>query len=170
VKLNKIILALAIATIFVIHLACAARWTEETARQEAFKNIQRYIDVSKYPAFDPNVMENQKAIREGRQRVANRFVTPNPEPPAGYVVSELNAKGYPRITMFYGTDGHLMSIREFSRSELPRTAYIYCINEKDCKFGNKEYKAGELISVSLHLSGREAFYFTPDGKLSGHLK
>ena len=169
-KLNKIILAVAIAILFLTHFACAARWTEETARQEAFKDIKHHIDVSKYPAFDPNVMENQKAIREGRQRVANRFVTPNPEPPVGYVVSEVNDKGYPSITMFYGTDGHLVSVREFSGSKFPRTAYIYCINEEDCKYGNKEYKAGELMSVSLHLPGTEAFYFTPDGKMTGHMK
>jgi len=151
------------------HLSCGPVWTEETARKEAFRDVNYNIDITQYPASDPDFQENQNALKTGRGRVGNRFVSSNPEPPVGYVVSTLDKKGHPIITMFYRKDGSLLSVRLFSRPEYPRVAYIYSVEAAYQEMG-KEFKPGELLSVSFHISGREAFYFNPDGQCTGHVK
>ncbi len=163
----------AFITIAILFSAChfcyGMNWTEETARQEAFKNIQYKIDVSKYPAFDPNFQEDQKAIQAGQKRVGNRFVTKNPEPPVSYVVSELSEKGRPITTMFYGGDGHLVTIRLFSSLDYPRVSYIYCVGD-NVRDGNKIFRSGELMSVSFRPSENEEYYFLPNKHFSGRVK
>lgn len=149
--------------------ACASKWTEETAREEAFRNAQGQINISDYPSQDPNFEENQRALQNNEKRVDDRFITANPEPPIGYVVSKIDAKGHALITYFYGADGRLITVRLFSAPDYPRSAYIYCI-ESECADAEKKYKAGELLSVSFHVSDREVFYFGPDGHLNAHLK
>jgi len=150
--------------------ACTTRWTEETARKEVFHNIKRNINITQYSAIDPNFEENQKALREGRTRVADRFITANSEPSIGYVVSKMDDGDNVRSTMFYGKDGRLLSVRLFSRQSYPRTAYIYCVDKESCRRKNEVYEPGDLMSVSLHISGREKFYFKQNGRFSGHIK
>ena len=169
-KAKRIVSIIIAALLCTSSFADAARWTEETARQEVFKDVKRNIDISKYPTNDPYYEEHQKALAEGTQDLGNRFISKNPEPPVGYVVSELDRKRTPRVTFFYGDDGHLVSLRLFSKNRYPRVAYIYCVNERDCQDGDLKYKTGEIMSVSLHLSAREAFYFRPDGTCTGHVK
>ena len=149
-------------------LACAAEWTEETARQEAFKDIKRNIEVWEYPAYDPQFTENQAALQQGGGKVADRFVSANPEPPVTYVVSKIGPGG-PTITMFYAADGRLMSVRIFSRAGYPRSAYAYCVADT-LENNGKVYKPGELMSVSFHVAGNEMFYFDTEGKLTDHVK
>ena len=81
-------------------------WDEASARQEAFRKVQHKIDISLYPNRDPYYQENLKAIKEGRNRVSNRFITVED---FGYVVSELNENGKQKITMFY--DRHATILR-----------------------------------------------------------
>src|SRR3989338_7678276 len=88
------------ALVCIVSIGCAKTWTEESAREKAFQNVQYHIDVSKYPTQDPDFHENKRAIKAGQQRVGGRFVTENPEPPIGYVVSKMDEKGRPTITMF----------------------------------------------------------------------
>lgn len=121
-----------------------------------------------YAAFDPDFQENQKALKAGIEEIGDRFVTKNDAPPFfGYLVSKLDEKRRPGITMFYGNDGHLMILRIFSQPEYPRIAYMYCV-ENNLRYGGKEFESGELMSVSIRVSEKEDFYFQPDGKFSGH--
>lgn len=161
-----------LAFICIIHLACAQNWTEEAARQEAFRNVKYNIDVSQYPAFDPDFQENKKALEAGKEsaRIDNRFISRNPEPPIGYLVSKIDQRYRPLVTMFYGNDGHLISVRLFSQPEYPRIAYIYCVDEEDCRYDNKEYRSGDLMSISCRVSDNEEFYFLPDGKCTGRVR
>lgn len=152
----------------IFFVGCGKQWTVETARREAFKNVQYKIDPSKYASQDPDFLENQEAIKRGQERVEDRYVTQNPEPPIGYVVSRLNKKGKPTITMFYAGDGRLMSMRLFSDLDYPRTAYIYCI-EDHLTSGKRVYRSGELMSVSFRPSKHEEFYFTPEQEFSGRV-
>ena len=161
---------ISIAILFsVCFFGCGTRWSEQTARQEAFKNIQHRIDVSKYQVFDPNFEENQKAIQDGQKRVSDRYITKNSEPPISYVVSKLDEKGRPTITMFYGNDGHLVTIRLFSSLDYPRVSYIYCV-EDNLRNGDKIFRSGELMSVSFRPSEHEEYYFLPDKRFSGRVK
>ena len=161
-----IVLLLAIA---LCQLGCAQRWTAESAREEAFRDIQRQIDVSRYPSRDPDFEENQRGLREGNPIVQDRFVTPTGEESLGYVVSKMDKDGMQRNTMFYKNDGQLMSIRLFSRRQYPRAAYIYCADQT-CVNGGEKFQRGELMTVTFHISGREVFYFHPGGRLKAHLK
>lgn len=149
--------------------ACAAEWTEETARQEAFRDIKRTIEVWEYPAYDPQFTENMQAIQSGGGRFGDRFVTANPEPPVSYIVSKMGSGGAPSITMFYGTDGRLISVRLFSRQEYPRTAYAYCVAD-GLDNGGRIYRSGELMGVAFHVAGNEMFYFDTEGKLTDHVR
>ena len=167
--MKKTLFIICMTFLIMCNFACAPKWTEQDARQEAFRDVQYRIDASGYPLIDPDLQENQRALKEGQGRVGDRFISSNPEPPVGYVVSKLDERNRPRITMFYKKDGRLLSVRLFSKPDYPRVAYIYCAEDGYVEDG-KEYKAGELMSVSFHISGREAFYFRPNGRCTGHVK
>lgn len=81
-------------------------------------------------------------------------------------MSKLDEERRPRITMFYGSDGHLITVRLFSQPEYPRIAYIYCV-ENNLPSGDKVFKSGELMSVSFRVSREKEFYFNADGKCTG---
>ncbi|MBU1121357.1 MAG: hypothetical protein ABIH71_03390 [Candidatus Omnitrophota bacterium] len=149
-------------------LGCQPKWNEETARQKVFRNIQYKIDVSQYPAIDPYYETHQKALENGEEKVSGRFITKNSKPPISYVVSQWDKKGL-RITMFYKENGKLDSIRLFSNPGYPTVASIYCV-EDSCQNGDEKYKSGELMSIALHPSNSETFYFRPDGQFNGHVK
>jgi hypothetical protein len=68
--------------------------------------------------------------------------------------------------MFYGSDGHLITVRLFLQPEYPRIAYIYCV-ENNLPSGDKVFKSGELMSVSFRVSREKEFYFNVDGKCKG---
>lgn len=150
-------------------IGCGQTWTEESAREKAFQNVKRQIDTSIYPSQDPDFEANQAALREGKGLVDDRFVSANPEPPIGYVVSHLDQNRQARFTHFYGKEGHLISVRLFSGPGFPRSAYIYCA-EQECRDADPHYVRGELMSVSFHVSPSEVFYFNPEGHLNAHLK
>lgn len=167
-KYIKIICVTFTVLIGICSLAYAGEWTEDAARKETFRDIKRNIEVWEYPAYDPQLAENQMILKQGGGRVADRFVSKNPEPPIGYLVSKIGPQG-PAITMFYANDGRLMSVRLFSRPEFPRSAYTYCVAD-NLDNGGKIYRSGELMSVSFHVAGNEMFYFSTDGKLTDHVK
>jgi len=87
---------------------CGANWTTERAKEEAFRNVQTTIDVSAYPARDPDFEENQQALRAGREQIGDRFVTASPEPYTGYVVSKLGKNNRPPRSKLFFTEkrGH----------------------------------------------------------------
>ena len=166
--MKKIIVITSIG-LFFFFFGCGKRWTVEGAKQEAFSRVPAQFDISKYPKQDPNFKENQEALKKGEQIVDNRFVTDSPGPPVGYIVSDMIGKGIADMTTFYYPDGRALSIRVFSGPKLPRAAYIYCLDI--CDSGKGEiYQTGELVSVAWHVSDREVFYFSPKGKLNGHLR
>ena len=164
----KIICIAVVVFLCVPYLGYAQRWTEESARQEAFRDVKYHIDVSPYATVDPDFQENQQALKAGIEEVDGRFITKNDEL-SGYLVSKLDKRRRPLITMFYRDDGRLMYIRLFSGMEYPRVAYIYCV-EDNCRDGDKIYQPGELRSISLRVSEREEFYFLPDGKFTGRFE
>ena len=162
--MEKIVCIIMTVLICVCPPASAERWTEESARQEAFRNIQLQTDVSQYAAVDPDFEENQKALKLGIEELGDRFITKNDEPPVSYVVSfDKDGK-----TMFYGSDGHLLAVRTVSGFDYPRSKYIYCV-ASTCDNDGEEVKSGELMSVSIDVSDNEVFYFLPDGRCTGHL-
>lgn len=142
-------------------------WTEETAREKAFENINYTIDVSQYSQVDPDYENNMQALKKGQGFVGNRFVSINPVPPVAYVVSLINDKGNQEKTMFYRDDGYLLSIRLFSAPDYPRTATFYCVDEQ-CREFNRFYYRGQLTGVSFHVSMGETFYFLASGECVGH--
>ena len=146
---------------FIAAGASAQNWDVESARKEAFRNIQHKIDITAFSSQDPKYTENLQAIKQGRKRVENRFITGNTE---GYIVSELDEEGNQKMSFFYDRSGHLLIVRLISKSDFPRTEYLYCA-EKQCLPGNgKTYEKGDLMRVTFHAQPAELFYFTPNGK------
>jgi len=150
--------------------ACTTGWTKETARKEAFHNIKRNINITQYSAIDPNFEENQKALREGRIRVADRLIIAYTEPSKGYAVSKMDDGDNICSSMFYEKDGRLLSVQLFSRQGYPRTACTYCVDKKSYRRKNEVYEPGELMRVSLHISDEEQFYFKQNGHFVAHIK
>ena len=136
-------------------------WDEDSARKEAFKGLKLTADVSKYPSFDPDFEENQKALEENKQRIGDRFITREPSV-GGYMVSKIDDKWRPLISMAYSNTGELLTARLFSSGIYPRKAYVYVVK------GNDRYKPGQLLFVSLHVSKHEVYNFNPEGKCTGH--
>jgi len=139
------------------------QWNEESARKEAFKDLQLTADIKIYPAFDPDFVENQKALKENRRRVGDRFITMEPSI-KGYMLSRIDASGHPTITMAYSNTGELLTVRLFSSDTYPKKAYVYIVK------GDNAYKPGQLLFVSFHVSDHEMYNFNPEGKCTAHFK
>ena len=139
------------------------QWNEESARKEAFKDLKLTVDIEKYPSFDPDFIENQKALKENKQKVGDRYVTMEPSI-GGYMVSKIDDKGYPLITMAYSNAGELLTVRLFSSNSYPKNAYVYVVK------GDNKYKPGQLLFVSFHVSNHEMYNFNPEGKCTAHFK
>ena len=95
--------------------------------------------------------------------MGNRFVTNEPSI-RGYIVSELDDKFHPLISMAYSNSGEPLTVRLFSGTGYPRKAYVYVIK------GDEKYKPGQLLFVSFHVSGKEMFNFNSEGKCTAHVK
>lgn len=163
--MKKVLSIIFLAFFCMFNLSYAQSWTEETARQEALRDIKYNIDVSQYPPIDPDFAENQQAIKKGQEYVKDRFITVHTEPPM-YVVSKINNKRIPQITMFYGMDGKLLVVRLFSSSDYPRASYIYRVGDTE----NGKYQPGQLNSFEFHISLTDSYAFGPDGSFRGHYK
>lgn len=159
--------ALIALVLFTPQMLFAANWTEEAAREEAFRDTRKKIDTSAYPSQDPNFAENQQAITAGKTRVADRYITVEN---AGYLVSELDESGSPKITTAYAPDGSLRSLRIFSSPQFPRTGTVYCGAEECPGPNNTAAARGELLYVHFSPAKEEAFYFDRDGNLDFHVK
>jgi len=141
-------------------------WDEASARKEAFKNIQQKLDISQYLDYDPYHQENLKAMKEGRNRVGNRYMTVHD---FGYMVSEIDENGEQKITMSYDSEGNLKIVRLISAAGFPRTEYVYCAS-KQCKNYGKTYNKGDLMRVTFHPEIKELFFFKPDGTFDGMVR
>lgn len=139
------------------------QWNEESARKEVFKDLKLTTDIKAYPATDPDFIENQKALKNNRQRVADRFITMEPSI-NGYMVSKMDDKGHPSITMAYSNTGELLTVRLFSSNTYPRKACVYIVK------GDNTYKPGQLLFVSFHVSDHEMYDFNSEGKCTAHFK
>tara|TARA_B100000315_G_C14535099_1_gene568081 strand:+ start:939 stop:1466 length:528 start_codon:yes stop_codon:yes gene_type:complete len=155
--------------LLVSNYAYTQTWTEDSAREEAFRNIELTLDISQYAAIDPNLKSNRETIAKGRDRIDNRFLTADPPPSTGYTVSELDKNGLPKVSMRYDKDGNLLDIRLLSKPRFPRIAYFYNGAKSYFEKG-KEIKPGELVAVNFEVSLNNRFLFFPDGKLAGHFK
>ncbi|MEI8349475.1 MAG: hypothetical protein WCI77_04935 [Candidatus Omnitrophota bacterium] len=161
--MRKIIGIISIALLCVFHFGCAQDWNEEKAKQEALRGIKYSIDISQYPAVDPDFDENQQAIKKGQQSIKDRFVTIDTQLPV-YVVSKMDNKKNQQITMFYGMDGRLLIVRLFSSPDYPRASYMYCVGDTE----NGKYQPGQLRSFEFHVSLGHTYFFGADGSFQGH--
>lgn len=80
------------------------------------------------------------------------------------MVSKIDDKGHPLITMAYSNAGELLSVRLFSSDSYPRKAYVYVVK------GDNKYKPGQLLFVSFHVSDHEMYNFNSEGKCTAHFK
>jgi hypothetical protein len=167
VNLRKYGLVLAIV---ILAAGCGKKWTDEMAKEAAFKDVKKTLDVSSIPARDPYFSEHQSVLKKSTgSMVQDRFVSPANQDATLYAVSQLDNKRKPINTFFYDNTGVLISVRMFNGQKFPKTATLYCAFTQ-CDSGKKVFSKGDLMGVHFHASSKEVFYFDADGNLSRHVK
>jgi hypothetical protein len=134
----------------VLEAGISKTWSVEMARDEAFRDVSRWYNVSRLQAEDPHMKQHWMARVMKRKRVGNRIITHFPQ--GMYSVSEEGSlQG-----MYYTPQGQLFAIDVDDSTEYPIRSY---------KYG---YPGGRLKSVSISPSPGVDFVFAPNGHLMAH--
>ncbi len=126
--------------------------TVNEARTISFENVTPQIDISKYKKyfFDKNYKKNQNALKKGKYRYQNKYLTLFSN--NSYAITYLYHK---EIGFYYNSNGHLILIEYDLNKNYPVKRVRYDIN-------------GNLDSVSLSTSNKEDFIFDINKKLIAH--
>lgn len=125
-------------------------WSVDDARKEVFQEAKPKVDVSAYPAIDPNLIENRQAIQAGLKKVGDRILTIFGngwyaiKPEGGTIVS------------YYKPNGRLAHLDFESDTGYPLKSYQHA------------YPSGKLMRVGLDVTKDESFLFKPSGELIAH--
>ena len=132
------------------------KYTEITAREEAFRDIVRKIDKQYFKDFskDSNKGENVSSIKSGNMNLSDRTLCPFyiGDTLALYGVSY---HGSPYNTYYYNVFGKLVKFDIIKNDSYPIITYGYS-------------KSGDLISVGFDASENEQFVYNDKGELKGH--
>jgi len=144
-------------------------WTVDSARQEAFLNLEKTKDLSMFDYIDPNFIENKQSINNKQFEVNNRKLTFFSK--GNYTVrvleDDLFNKGFT-----YDLSGKLKYI----------SFYVYAINIKNVdeykKVNSKLiypykvywylYPEGYIDFVEICINKNDAYIFMKDGSLNAH--
>jgi len=145
------------------------KWTIDTARQEAFLNLETTKDLKMYDLIDPNLIENKQAINKNQYRISNRDLTIFDD---GYYAvrileDDLFDKGF-----LYNSSGKLINVYfEFYPTEIKTYNNLRKFNSKllyPHKIYCYSYPDGYLIFVSIIINKYNSYEFLPDGTLNAH--
>ena len=145
-------------------------WTVDMARQEAFKNLVPQIDVSQFPAIDPNLIENLQIRSKGGGILGDRVITVFNS--GIYSVDEKCSL----LSNYYYSNGKILKIgissgiaysTENCSYSFPLKEYDYCMGLGCAEVALPQ---GSLMDISIRVSLHESFNFRPDGSLLTHWK
>ena len=127
-------------------------YTEATARQIAFENVDYKIEIYKYKEFfiDKNFFINQKIMLKDKKKYKNRYLTKFSK--GEYAI---RYKDQPSHAYYYDSSGKLCYIDIYINSSYPKQRVTYNIN-------------GILDSVTLDISSNEQFIFDTNKQLIAH--
>lgn len=132
-------------------------WTVDSAREEAFREARPWLDVSQFPAIDPNLIENRMLRQKGGGRDGSRIITVFNNGDS-YCVTDGDGP-----TFYYYASGILEFVQFSLGFDYPVKRYKYdALTVPGC------CRKGQLTTVSIALGDRESFTFNPDGTLLNH--
>jgi len=148
-------------------------WNVDSAREETFKNMQPWIDLSWAPSIDPNLIENKQAINNHQDYIKNRSVTQYSD--GAYSVWILDNDNYDK-SYYYIASGELVAIDFSIFPENIKNLQDFLVSyQKDSIYPIKVYKhaypSGKIISIDLTVltaKGDEEYMFKPSGELDFH--
>lgn len=110
-------------------------WTIETAKEEAFKNVKYTKDLSMYDAVDPDLFENQQALKEGRINLNNRRITKFSDGDYGILFFDESSidKGF-----YYDSKGNLKEVED-NLYPIKITSFAHFVSVLDKIFPFKAY-------------------------------
>lgn len=137
-------------------IKASVKYTQATARIEAFKDVQEKLEKDFYSKYkkDPNRTENIELIKKDYFIAQNRTLCPF------YLKNTLASYAVmynymPNYAFYYNILGNLIKVDVTKGESYPKKTYGYS------KFGN-------LISVALEASENEQFVYDENGKLIAH--
>ena len=133
------------------------QWSINTAQKVAFATAKNQVDLSSFPAFDPDFAENIKAVKNKQNKVGNRTLTVFDD--ESYVV-HIDDKNVEDMEFYYARDGKLERIG----------FWVFATNKQNypVKKYKHSYPDGILRYVSLAVSKYNSYEYTAKGELLGH--
>ena len=142
-------------------------WTVDSARKEVFKNAKTWVDVSHYPATDPNFNTNKDLIDRKQFDGMGRHIIL-------FSTGDYSVRYYNTIAEVYTYDanGNLLDIEYtlypsniYTRKDLDKyeNEVIYPL-----KTYKHSYPDGKIMGIILGVSDTEAFAFLPNRELIQH--
>ena len=137
-------------------IQAGVKYSEASAKIEAFKDVQKKIKKEFYKQFlkDINRKENIENIKSDNFKIENRILCPFylKTTLASYA---LKYQEYPEYTFYYNILGNLIKFDIIKEKNYPQKVYGYS------RYGN-------LISVSFVVDEYEQFVYDENGKLIAH--
>lgn len=145
-------------------------WTVDSARQEAFKNLKPWIDLSWAPAIDPNLIENKQAINNHKREIKDRIVSQYSN--GNYSIWILDDDNYDKV-YYYFPSGELFAIDFTIFPENIKNLQDFLEAQQNNKmFPIKNYKhaypGGKIVNITLTVGNKNAYMFEPSGELDDH--
>jgi hypothetical protein len=136
------------------------KWDEERARTYALKHLNPEIDTAHFQAVDPIYRQNSLLPHELPETLRQAFRQ----------VTFFNSGDYSvvydgeNIVHYYTQQGDLLKVSICSTPFGPETDYS-SYPRKCVEYG---YPEGRIITVSMDVSPKESFVFSPSGELKNH--
>lgn len=145
------------------------RWTVDSARQEAFLNLEKVKDLSMFDSIDPNFIENRQAINKKLSKIENREIVIFSN--GSYGIRVLSDDLFDK-SFTYNSSGKLQKIHYDSYSEKitkfsdlkksnPQSFYPF-------KVIGYLYPSGDILSISIIVGKDNSYTFNEDGSLNVH--
>lgn len=145
-------------------------WTIDSAREEAFKNLKSWLNLSWASPIDPNLIENKQALNNRQGRIKNRIITQFDD--GSYGVWVLDEDNYDKV-YYYFASGKLVSI-DFSifPTYINNLQDYFKYNDTNQIYPIKIYKHsypdGKIINITMTVKDGNSYMFKPSGVLEFH--
>lgn len=142
-------------------------WAVAMARQDAFYDVPRILDVTPFEAKDPAFEENRLAVQEGRDWVGNRHI--HSDDGGFYSVAHFKENKVDRLpekpTLYYSSRGNLKAIEVWKETDTVVKRYTYLYGPYAEHLG---LQSGQLLFATVSYTAEEEFVFDTTENLHGH--
>lgn len=142
-------------------------WTVDSAREEVFKDLKEWVDLSQYAPIDPKFKENRKLINKNKLETKNRHITVFSD--GWYAIRYYNNM---TESYYYTPEGNL---RVVEYSYYAKNVYTmddiskYSVDELfPSKDYQHQYPSGKMMRIRISPKYMDEYCFKPDGELIQH--